>query len=83
MPPPAGDFIRAQLQRVAGEPLPRQHQTAGFAVADHADDRGARIGLEGRTHLADHILTRIEDKHPCAGELGLRYEGDNLGAHKH
>ena len=82
MLPPAGNFIRPQLQRVASDPLTSQHQATGFAMADQADDGGARIGFESLAHLADHILVWIEDKHARTGELFLRHVGEDLRADK-
>ena len=83
MPAPSGDFLRAELQGVEGNPLPRQHQATRLAVADQADDGCARIGLEGSPHLADHILSRIKDNHSGAGELFLRHGAHDLGADEH
>ena len=81
--PPAGHGCGLQPQRFAAQPLPRQDQRARFAVADHADHGGARMGLEGSPDLAHHLLGRIENNHPRAGELLWRHRAQKLGADQH
>ena len=83
MLPPAGNFRGTVPQGIAGQPLPSQHQAAGFSVTDHTDDGRARVGLQSQAHLGDGILGGIEYEHPRAGEFFLRHEGGNLRADKH
>ena len=83
MPAPASDFIRSGLQRIASERLPRQQQTARFAVAQHADDRRSRVGRQSRGHLANHILGRVQNDDARAGQLLSRHQGGDLRADHH
>ena len=41
------------------------------------------MGLEGSPDLAHHLLGRIENNHPRAGELLWRHRAQELGADHH